>query len=204
MNKKGLPDGWKIKPLDKIAHYLNGLALQKFRPKNDNNFLPVLKISQLRSGFADGKEKADINIKSEYIVENGDVIFSWSGSLIVDIWCGGKVALNQHLFKVTSIDYDKWFYYYWTKEHLKAFQQIAKDKAVTMGHIKRSHFSEALCIIPDKIILKKAKKIISPLLDRIISNRLDNNNLKEERDTLLPKLMSGEIRVGVGNDANGD
>ena len=190
-----IPKGWGRQALDKVAHYQNGLALQKFRPKDENNFLPVLKIAQLKKGFADGEEKADSSIKAECIVNSGDVVFSWSGSLFVDIWCGGKVALNQHLFKVTSDKYSKWFYYYWTKQHLKNFQQIAADKAVTMGHIKRSHLAEALCVIPNEEVLNKLDEIIPPLLEKLIVNRLENSSLQKTRDTLLPKLLSGELDV---------
>jgi type I restriction enzyme S subunit len=190
-----IPKGWEVKPLDKIAHYQNGLALQKFRPKDEKNYLPVLKIAQLKKGYADAEEKADPNIKEECIVYDGDVIFSWSGSLVVDIWCGGKVALNQHLFKVTSKEYSKWFFYLWTKQHLDNFQRVAAAKAVTMGHIKRSHLSEAICVIPDESVFKRAEKLIAPLVDRIITNRLENNELVQTRDTLLPKLLSGELDV---------
>jgi type I restriction enzyme S subunit len=194
-----IPKGWELKPLDKIAHYQNGLALQKFRPKNENEFLPVLKIAQLKKGYADGEEKADPNIKPECIVDNGDVVFSWSGSLMVDVWCGGKVALNQHLFKVTSDIYAKWFYYYWTKQHLANFQRVAAAKAVTMGHIKRSHLSEALCVIPDNAVFDIAEKLIKPLLEKLIFNRLEVNSLQKARDTLLSKLLSGEVDVSEIN-----
>lgn len=82
-----IPEGWTVMSLDKIAHYQNGLALQKFRPEREDLFLPVLKIAQLKRGFTDSDEKASPNIKPECIVDNGDVIFSWSGSLVVDV-CG--------------------------------------------------------------------------------------------------------------------
>ena len=190
-----IPKGWEVKALDNVAHYQNGLALQKHRPLDENHFLPVLKIAQLRKGYADGEEKADPAIKPECIVNSGDVVFSWSGSLVVDVWCGGKVALNQHLFKVTSDKYSKWFYYYWTKQHLMSFQQIAADKAVTMGHIKKSHLAEALCVVPDDEVFSKAEDIISPLLDKLIMNKLEIFSLQKTRDTLLPKLLSGEVDV---------
>jgi type I restriction enzyme S subunit len=106
-----IPKGWEVKPLDSIAKYQNGLALQKFRPENEEYFLPVVKIAQLRAGKATVEEKASPNIDPACIIDNGDVIFSWSGSLMVDVWCGGEAALNQHLFKVTSFKYPKWFYY---------------------------------------------------------------------------------------------
>ena len=190
-----IPLGWEVKPLDQIAHYQNGLALQKFRPKDENNFLPVLKIAQLKKGYADGEEKADPNIKPECIVDDGDVVFSWSGSLVVDVWCGGKVALNQHLFKVTSNEYAKWFYYHWTKQHLLNFQRVAAAKAVTMGHIKRSHLAEALCVVPDDTVFNMTETMLNPLLEKLILNRLEINNLQKTRDILLPKLLSGELDV---------
>lgn len=188
-----IPCGWEIKALDQIANYQNGLALQKFRPESGEDFLPVLKIAQLKAGFADGKEVAKASIKKECIVDNGDVIFSWSGSLVVDIWCGGRVALNQHLFKVTSNTYPKWFFYKWTKYHLEKFQQIAADKAVTMGHIKRSHLSEAKCLIPASELIKN--KIISSLIDKQVQVRLESKVLSDVRDSLLPRLLAGEFSL---------
>ncbi|AXP60000.1 TPA: restriction endonuclease subunit S [Haemophilus influenzae] len=186
-----VPKGWEVKALDEIANYQNGLALQKFRPEDDEPFLPVVKIAQLRQGYADGDEKAKANIKLECIIDNGDVIFSWSGSLLVDIWCGGKAALNQHLFKVSSKEYPKWFYYFYTKHHLTEFQRIAYDKAVTMGHIKREHLSAAKCIVPNDELL--ANKTLENILEKIIFNRLENFNLQNTRDLLLPRLLNGEL-----------
>nr|WP_306287582.1 hypothetical protein [Pseudoalteromonas sp. WY3] len=83
-----IPKGWEVKPLDEIAKYQNGLALQKFRPELGEESLPVLKIAQLRAGFTDGKELAKASIKQSCIVDDGDVVFSWSGSLLVDtgVW----------------------------------------------------------------------------------------------------------------------
>lgn len=187
-----VPKGWEVKSLDEIANYQNGLALQKFRPENDDKFLPVVKIAQLRQGYADGEEKARTDIKPECIIDNGDVVFSWSGSLLVDFWCGGKAALNQHLFKVASNNYPKWFYYLWTKHHLAEFQRIAADKAVTMGHIKREHLSQALCAVPDDDFLNLCT-LISNNLDLIIANRISNFDLAKARDLLLPRLLSGEL-----------
>ena len=191
-----IPEGWKVGTLTDIASYLNGLAMQKFPPENKNESLPVLKIKELGQGFCNmDSDRCSSNIKNEYKIHNGDVIFSWSGTLLVDIWCGGDCGLNQHLFKVTSNDYPKWFYYYWTKYHLKEFIHIAKDKAVTMGHIKRGHLEEALVVIPDTKSLSKANELYIPLLENIISLRLESSRLSALRDTLLPKLMSGELEV---------
>lgn len=191
-----IPEGWKVGRLTEIASYMNGLAMQKFPPENNEDSLPVLKIKELGQGFCGtDSDRCSCNIKDECRIHNGDVIFSWSGTLLVDVWCGGDCGLNQHLFKVTSKDYPKWFYYYWTKHHLQEFIHIAKDKAVTMGHIKRGHLEEAMVAIPDNDSMEKAHELFEPILSKMISLRLENSRLSLLRDTLLPRLMSGKLEV---------
>ena len=191
-----LPEGWKQASLIDIADYLNGLAMQKYRPTADESGIPVLKIKELRQGCCDdNSELCSPNIKSNYIIHDGDVIFSWSGSLLVDLWCGGICGLNQHLFKVTSSKYDKWFYYVWTKHHLDRFVAVAADKATTMGHIKRDELAKAEVLIPNKKDYDRIGALLQPIYEMIISNRIENKKLAATRDTLLPKLMNGEIDI---------
>ena len=191
-----IPEGWQESSLLEIANYLNGLAMQKNRPKKDEQGLPVLKIKELRQGFCDSNsELCSPSIRQDYIIHDGDVIFSWSGSLLGDFWCGGVCGLNQHLFKVTSSIYDKWFYYVWTKHHLQKFATIAADMATTMGHIKREELSKAEVLIPTQSDYERIGALLSPIYELIISNRIENRKLAEIRDTLLPRLMSGELDV---------
>lgn len=191
-----IPDGWKKGNLLDIANYLNGLAMQKYRPNEDEVGLSVLKIKELRQGSCDNSsELCSPNIKPEYIIHDGDVIFSWSGSLLVDIWCGGTCGLNQHLFKVTSNTYDKWFYYLWTAHHLERFIAIAADKATTMGHIKRGELAKAEVLIPSDEDYKAINSLMNPIFNLIVAKRIEARKLAELRDELLPKLMSGEIDV---------
>ena len=194
LSLKALPSGWRQATLIDIADYLNGLAMQKYRPAGNEIGIPVLKIKELRQGCCDNNsELCSPNIKNEYIIHDGDVIFSWSGSLLVDFWCGGISGLNQHLFKVTSSKYDKWFYYAWTKHHLDHFIYIATDKATTMGHIKRDELAKAEVFIPHEADYRRIGALLQPIYDLIISNRIENKRLALLRDTILPKLMSGKL-----------
>ena len=198
INIDAIPAGWRKGNLLDIANYLNGLAMQKFRPQGNEIGLPVLKIKELRQGSCDdSSELCSLRIKPEYIIHDGDVIFSWSGSLLVDIWCGGTCGLNQHLFKVTSDVYDKWFYYLWTAHHLARFIAIAADKATTMGHIKREELAKAEVLIPCEEDYTSLTSIMQPIFELIISNRIEGRKLAVLRDELLPKLMSGEIDVSA-------
>lgn len=192
----GVPEGWSESSLLGIANYLNGLAMQKFRPSDAEQGLPVLKIKELRQGSCDANsELCSPSIKSEYIVHDGDVIFSWSGSLLVDFWCGGTCGLNQHLFKVTSSEYAKWFYFAWTNHHLQKFAAIAADMATTMGHIKREELAKAEVLIPSQSDYDRIGGILAPLYDLVIANRIENRKLASLRDELLPQLMSGQLDV---------
>jgi type I restriction enzyme, S subunit len=188
------PVGWEVRSLDKTAHYLNGLALQKY-PPGDGPTLPVIKIAQLRKGDSIGADRCNTDLPPNYIVQDGDVLFSWSGSLEVELWCGGPGALNQHLFKVTSPEFPKWFYYLWTLYHLDEFRLIAADKATTMGHIQRGHLTAAKVLIPPRPLLDAMTRTMSPLIDQLIANRIQSRTLATLRDTLLPKLLSGELSV---------
>ena len=191
-----IPEGWEVKCLDDIADYRNGLALQKFRPKEGEERLPVVKIAQLRSGMPDSGEWATSTIPQDYIINDGDVVFSWSGSLMVKVWCGGRAALNQHLFKVTSKEYPKWFYLRRIEDNLADFQDIAADKATTMGHIKREHLRATKCVVPCSSLLSAADDTFEDVLLQQISLNLQSLSLAVQRDALLPKLVSGEVRVG--------
>ena len=191
---------FSVGSLADTANYVNGLAMQKYRPINGEKGLPVLKIKELGQGRIDSSSDFCSNeIDSYYKVYDGDVIFSWSGTLMVKIWCGGKCGLNQHLFKVSSKTTPKWFYYFWTKHHLDNFIRIAKDKAVTMGHIKRGELEKAEVLFPNNSVMKKLDTLMAPFLDQIIEKECEIRKLALLRDTLLPKLISGELVI---NDIN--
>lgn len=193
-----IPKGWRVGRLTEIADYLNGLAMQKYPPESAAEALPVLKIKELHQGRTDSEsDLCAPDIEEKYIIHDGDVVFSWSGSLLVDLWCGGTCGLNQHLFKVTSSKYQKWFYYMWTLYHLREFQAVAKDKATTMGHIKRENLTKSKVLIPSSQVLEDMNSAMSPIIEKIIANRLQSRKLEEIRDSLLPKLMNGEIRVPI-------
>jgi len=189
--------GWDEKGLDEIATFLNGLPCQKYPPDTSAGPLPVIKIKELRTGITDDSDLATSKAPPDYIIDDGDILFSWSGSIEVVIWSFGKGVLNQHLFKVTSVDYPKWFCYYWIKHHLAEFRDIAQDKATTMGHIQRHHLSAAKVLIPDGKSFEYLNKQIAPLFEKMAHNLKAIRKLARLRDTLLPKLMSGEVRVRI-------
>lgn len=195
LDDDGKPEGWEEKPLDEVADFLNGLALQKFPAADASDSLPVIKIAELRNGLTSKSDRASRQLPSKYIVADGDFLFSWSGSLMAKFWTEGEGALNQHLFKVSSERYPAWFYSEWVQHHLEEFQIIAASKATTMGHIQRGHLKAARTFCPPDNAIAEMGQVIGPLIERMIQNELESRDLAETRDLLLPRLMSGELRV---------
>jgi type I restriction enzyme S subunit len=188
-------EGWEQRPLSSIANYLNGVACQKYPAKDAVNRLPVLKIKELGSGISDSSDWATSEIDSKYHVVAGDVVFSWSATLMVKLWDGPKAVLNQHLFKVTSEEFPKWFYFMWTKHYVDEFVAIADSHATTFGHIKRGDLDEAMVLVPGPERLQEMTLVMDPLFAKHVTNSAQIKSLTALRDTLLPKLMSGEVRV---------
>lgn len=191
-------EGWVQRPLSSVANYLNGVACQKYPAKDPLNRLPVLKIKELGSGITESSDWATSTIDPKYHIVAGDVVFSWSATLMVKLWDGPKAVLNQHLFKVTSQEFPKWFFFMWTKHYVDEFVAIATSHATTFGHIKRGDLDEAMVLVPGPERLKEMTFVMDPLFAKHVTNSAKIKSLTSLRDTLLPKLMSGEVRVSLG------
>lgn len=190
-----IPAGWEVRSLDEISEYLNGLAMQKFPVTDENEKLPVIKIAQLRAGNTHGADMASGLLDPRFIIRDGDILFSWSGTLEVDTWTGGPGALNQHLFKVSGKSVPNWYSYLSTKSFLPFFREIASGKATTMGHIQRGHLSESKIAVPTKEVLRRASEIIEPIFSLKIATSVEGRTLTEIRDSLMPRLISGYLQI---------
>lgn len=195
--KRNIPVGWHCGNLFEIAVFTNGLACQKFRPKDDEVPLPVIKIREMHEGISVDTEEVTSNIPESVKVYNGDVLFSWSASLEVMLWAYGLGGLNQHIFKVTSAnDFPKSFYYFQLLDYVDVFKKMAEARKTTMGHITQDHLQQSTIAIPDnKDIADKFEELISPIFKQIVKLQEEISNLIKQRDELLPLLMNGQITI---------
>jgi type I restriction enzyme S subunit len=192
--KREIPEGWETGTLLDIANYENGLPCQKYRPTGAD-FFRVIKIREMNEGFSSNTEHVRTDIPEKAIVENGDVLFSWSASLDVKLWTGGKGALNQHIFKVTSKSHPKSFYFHQLLNYLQHFKMMAENRKTTMGHITQEHLKQSRIVIPHKQLTIDLEKIIAPLFSKKVINEIENQKLTELRDWLLPMLMNGQVTI---------
>ena len=195
--KRNIPVGWHCGNLFEIAVFTNGLACQKFRPKDDEESLPVIKIREMHDGISDDTEEVTSNIPESVKVYNGDVLFSWSASLEVMLWAYGLGGLNQHIFKVTSAnDFPKSFYYFQLLDYIDVFKKVAEARKTTMGHITQDHLQQSTVAIPDnKDIAVRFEELISPIFEQVVKLHEEISYLIKQRDELLPLLMNGQVSV---------
>ena len=190
--KREIPEGWEVGTLLDIATFTNGLACQKYRPIN-KEFVTVIKIREMREGFTKDTEKVRPDISENLIVNNGDVLFSWSASLEVIIWTGGKGGLNQHIFKVMSKKYPRSFYYFQLIWYLQHFKMIAELRKTTMGHITQEHLKQSRIVVPPLDLIKQLDKQLNPIQEKQVLLHKQNQQLSALRDWLLPMLMNGQV-----------
>jgi type I restriction enzyme S subunit len=187
-----VPKGWKIGALNDLGRFINGKAFTK---EANGRGRPILRIRELNSGIDDSTQRSDIETGEDHMASVGDILFAWSGSLGVYRWSGPESLINQHIFKVIPEDWPAWFVYGWIQEHMPEFQAIAQDKATTMGHIQRRHLAEAVVSIPDGEAIAATDDVVGWLDKHSRALVAEASTLQKLRDSLLSKLISGEMRV---------
>ncbi len=193
-------DGTPI-TLDTIAQFKNGGALTKHATGGGR---PILRIKELKAGVTSDTPRTDTDVRSDHEVCSGDLLFSWSGTLLVHRWTGPDSVLNQHVFRVDpSEGFPRWFVEAWVERHLGEFRAIAADKATTMGHIQRRHLTDAEVRVPDREAMDELRKLYDPFDSQRMTALREAQALTAIRDALLPKLVSGKIRVPLSDDPEG-
>lgn len=195
IGENGLPVGWTKVPLDSTASFLNGYA---FKPKHWYDFgLPIIKIKELKDGVTNSTPRyPGSEIPQKYLIEAGDIIFSWSATLFANIWNGEKGYLNQHLFKVIpNIDYSREFVLQSILIVLSQFRAMANGS--TMQHIQRGKLSEVEIIKPSHNIMSEYSIISEPIREQILTTSKMLLNIQKIKDTLLPRLISGQIEINA-------
>lgn len=192
--KKEIPVGWKVGNLYEIAEFINGLACQKYRPVNHDKKIPVIKIKEMHEGISQSTEYVKEDIPEKNIINDGDILFSWSATLETMIWSGGKGGLNQHIFKIIPRGYAKYYVYMQLSAYIVNFIHMAEARKTTMGHITTDHLQQSRIAIPQKKIVDMYDERTQDFFDKIICNNKQNRELVFLRDFLLPLLMNGQVR----------
>lgn len=196
-----IPSGWSTAPLIDQAEWINGAAYKNMHFSTDPDALPVVKIAELKKGISASTKFTNTDLGEKFRIKTGELMFSWSGSpetsIDAFIWALGDAWLNQHIFVVRTNGKKELGYMFALLKHLKPkFISIAKDKQTTgLGHITRDDMKRMFVCEPDEPILNGFSEIGQNLYESILSNLVEIERLSTLRDTLLPKLLSGELEA---------
>ena len=192
-----MPDNWENMSVYELADYINGAAFKKNEYADTG--LPIIKIAELKNGITDSTQRCGVKKDEKYYIDDRDILFSWSGnpdtSIDTFIWSMGRAILNQHTFRVVS-KYDAPAFTFFLLKYLKPqFTHIASNKQTTgLGHVTVADLKR-LQFRANASVIAEFNALVMPMFDLIYSKYKEIQQLSNLRDTLLPKLMSGEIDV---------
>lgn len=185
-----LPQGWQKKSVSMLGEYLNGFA---FKPSDwQDTGKPIIKIKEMGNGVtAETPRNNGDRVPKKYLIKPGDLLFSWSATLMVIVWTGEEGWLNQHLFKVTPAEgIGREFLLQSIANAIAEFSNLTTGS--TMKHIQRNKLDQVFVNTPPPEIMEKYNNLAESIRTQIINKSVQIRNLSEARDRLLPKLMSGE------------
>jgi type I restriction enzyme, S subunit len=200
---ESLPEGWRVGKLGEIVDIKWGWTPSTQNPEFWNGNIAWTSPKDL----SNSKESFLLQTESKITPEGLKQISSW----LLPIWTlllssrapiwylaitNIEVAINQGYIAFIEWNYfSNKFMYLWLKTNMQIVLNSANGS--TFLEISKSSFRNIECIIPDENILKKFEEIITPSFEKILLNLLQIQSLSKTRDTLLPKLMSGEVRVKI-------
>ena len=189
----GVPEGWEKKSIANLGTYLNGFA---FKPSDwQETGKPIIKIKEMGNGIStDTPRNNGERVPEKYLIKSGDLLFSWSATLMVIVWTGEDGWLNQHIFKVMPAQgVGREFLLQSISRTIAEFSNLTTGS--TMKHIQRNKLEQVFVNTPTSEIMNCYCRIAERLREQILNISSQIRHLTEARDRLLPKLMSGEIEV---------
>jgi type I restriction enzyme, S subunit len=202
LDREDRPNGWGERPVYEIAEFVNGAAYKDMHFSPEREGLPVVKIVELKNGVTASTKFTITDLGNKYRIDTNEILLSWSGnpdtSIDTFIWCDGRAWLNQHIFRVRENgSATRAMIYFQLKQLKPVFAEIARNKQTTgLGHVTAADMKALKVCAPPSAVAIAYERIVGPVFERICSNLLENRTLERLRDLLLPKLMSGELRLG--------
>ena len=194
-----IPKGWEIKTVQDFGRVITGKTPSKKFPEHFGEEIPFVTPTDFKSygrhitTAARGISQSGIEKHKNSILPQNSVIVTCIGSDM------GKVAVNKVRCltnqQINSLITEHYHYLYlFFKSNYEMLKMLAGD-GTTMPIINKTSFQNINVILPPQNILKKFETQIQDWDEQMHLNTIENQTLTQLRDTLLPKLISGEVRV---------
>ncbi|GAB6137474.1 restriction endonuclease subunit S [Halanaerobaculum tunisiense] len=186
-----IPEGWDIVEFGDLFEFVKGKTPEDKVKEKKEGYLKYLTISVLT-----GKKKRYGKPENVVLADENDTMMVMDGSRSGKVFFGLSGIVASTLAKIKLIDdrVSKEFIYLLLKYYEEEFMNNTTGSAVPHAD-KKYILNKKIALPKDNGVLKKFEQITKSLRTKIIENKEENQALKELRDALLPKLMSGEIRI---------
>lgn len=193
----GLPEGWSIESIYQIAKVQYGAAFKSNLFNTGKVGRPLVRIRDLKNQQA-GVFTTE-NHNKEYLIQPGDTVVGMDGDFTPYTWCSEPSLMNQRVCCFVPLNRrDKAFVRLAIPALLKAEEDTAV--ATTVIHLGKKDIDTFKVVVPPAPVLDAFGERANPILSKLVAAGLENRTLSVLRDTLLPRLMSGELRVGEAMD----
>ena len=185
----GVPEGWEKKKLIELVNVQYGYAFDGKLFNSNGEGMPILRIRNIPDGRTSDFTTEEASV--DYVVHNGDIVVGMDGIFHINTWSGGDAYLVQRACSFRPIEeVIKGFIFQAIKEPIKYFEQTLVGS--TVAHLGKKHIDSIEILVPNrKVLFKFLQDIFNQRQNMLYQIR----HLTEARDRLLPKLMSGEIKV---------
>ena len=186
-----IPNGWEV------VNYINTSDIQygfAFKSKlfNDKEGKPIIRIRDISNSYTPTYTTEEYN--DLYIVTKNDILVGMDGEFKAHIWGGKDSLLNQRVLRIRPKDNNSIAYSYFSiKEPLRYLEN--SKVGTTVIHLGKKDIDNIKIVYPPNNLISKYRDIADNLINKICENKVEIMELLELRDSLLPKLMSGEIKV---------
>ena len=188
-----IPKGWSTGTIYSYIDVIYGAPYKSALFNDKKQGLPLIRIRDLKT-YTPQYYTKEVLPNTEY-VECGDIIAGMDAEFIPHIWRGEKGVLNQRLCKfVPKYDYVSKYYIYSLVYPKLAFVQSYKV-GTTVSHLGKADIDRFKVIVPPEDIIMQYSFNVNSYFAEIVKVSNENQILSSLRDTLLPKLMSGELSV---------
>jgi type I restriction enzyme S subunit len=186
-----IPEGWQVRKLKSICQVINGRAYKNTEFKEQGT--PIVRIQNLsRSGKT---VYSDLDLPEDKIICTEDFLYAWSATFGPHIWRGPKSIYHYHIWKmdVDESIVSRYFLY------LAMFRKTESMKNAGTGsiftHLTKKIMEGQDILIGDEKVNTAFSNQVTVIFKKITKLDEENNSLSKIRDTLLPKLMSGKLRI---------
>lgn len=188
-----IPEGWKVGSPYEYVKVVYGAPYKSAKFNDNGEGLPLIRIRDLKDCNPQFYTP-EILPQTEY-VNMGDIVAGMDAEFVPHIWKGNTGLLNQRVCKLmpqqTSIS--NLFVLYLMKPELEFVQSY--KTGTTVSHLGKADIDKFVVVLPPLKVVEECSKILDSILQRIKNISAESRNLSTLRDTLLPRLMSGELEV---------